>query len=186
MYLLLQDKLLSSILICIKRGKDALRCQCLFYYKYNNYVTNSEKILRKTNTRDKIHREGENMKKILIIIVMFVALLALPFVYAAGKGGGNGSGANFSDPTVNLPGAAGTSTGPLNRVVGNVWSTGVTIVQVVSLGLVVFSGIRYMFASADKKADIKRGLSYLAIGAMFVFSASTIARFVVNTGDHII
>ena len=79
-----------------------------------------------------------------------------------------------------------SSVGTMSTVVGKTWNTASTVVQVIAVAAVVFAGVRYMFASAEKRADIKRGLSYLAIGAIFVFAAASVARFVVRAGDHII
>lgn len=39
-----------------------------------------------------------------------------------------------------------------------------------------------MFASADQKADIKKGLMMLALGSVLVFAASTVVKFIVNVG----
>ena len=43
-----------------------------------------------------------------------------------------------------------------------------------------FAGIRYMFASSDKKADLKKGLGYLTIGSIIVFGAVTIIQAVAS------
>ncbi|MBR6613705.1 MAG: hypothetical protein IKK84_02950 [Clostridia bacterium] len=81
-------------------------------------------------------------------------------------------------------GSSASST--LTGVVGKTWNTVSTVVQVIAVAAVVFAGVRYMYASAERRADIKKGLSYLAIGAVFVFAAATVARFIVRAGDHII
>lgn len=115
------------------------------------------------------------MKKVLISLLVIVVIVFVGFSVFA----------NFENPDVDLPVASGSNS-KLTGAVGRAWNTGVSIVQVLALGTVVFAGLRYMFASVDKKADIKRGLGYLAIGAIFVFGASTIARFIVSVGDHVI
>ncbi len=81
-------------------------------------------------------------------------------------------------------GSSATST--LTSAVGKTWNTVSLVVQVIAVATVVFAGVRYMYSSAEKRADIKKGLSYLAIGAVFVFAAASVARFVVRAGDHII
>ncbi len=87
--------------------------------------------------------------------------------------------------TASFPnGSSASST--LTGVVGKTWNTVSIVVQVIAVAAVVFAGVRYMYASAEKRADIKRGLSYLAIGAVFVFAAATVARFIVRAGDYII
>ncbi len=79
-----------------------------------------------------------------------------------------------------------SATSALTGAVGRTWNTVSLVVQVIAVATVVFAGVRYMYSSAEKRADIKRGLSYLAIGAVFVFAAASVARFVVRAGDHII
>ena len=51
---------------------------------------------------------------------------------------------------------------------------------VVALGMVVFIGIKYITGAADAKADMKSAVVKYLIGAFIVFSATTIARFVVR------
>lgn len=70
--------------------------------------------------------------------------------------------------------------------VDKIWATIILIVQIVSVACVVIAGVRYMFASADKKADIKNGIMYLILGAIFVFAASTVIRFIFNIGNSVI
>lgn len=59
-------------------------------------------------------------------------------------------------------------------VVGRVWGTVILIVQVLAVAAVVFAGLRYMFASADAKADIKKQTVILVVGAVLVFGATFI------------
>ena len=68
----------------------------------------------------------------------------------------------------------------------NVWATVAVIVQILCVGCVVFAGLRYMFASADQKADIKQGLIYLAAGAFIVFGAVSIIQLVTGAANSII
>mgnify|MGYP006886760872 CR=1 FL=1 len=88
---------------------------------------------------------------------------------------------NAYDPNYN----GGTMTG-VTDLADRIWATAILIVQVVSVGCVVFAGLRYMYASADKKADIKKGMMYLAIGAIFVYATSTVMKFVFNIGSDLI
>jgi len=60
----------------------------------------------------------------------------------------------------------------------NVWATVITIVQILAVAAVVFAGLRYMFASADQKADIKKSMGVLAIGAVLVFGATVVLGFI--------
>ena len=57
-----------------------------------------------------------------------------------------------------------------NRVIGSI----ILAFECISVGAIVYAGIRYMYAGAEKKAQLKNGLLALAIGAIIVFGASTI------------
>lgn len=76
--------------------------------------------------------------------------------------------------------------GNLTRLTDRVWASAITVVQALAIGCVVFAGLRYMYASADRKADIKKGTLYLAIGAIFVFATTTVMRFIFNFGNELI
>ena len=67
-----------------------------------------------------------------------------------------------------------------------VWNTAATIIQILAVAAVVFAGVRYMFASADAKADIKKQTVILIIGAVLVFGATAILQLVSNATDAII
>lgn len=60
----------------------------------------------------------------------------------------------------------------------NVWGTITTIVQILAVAAIVFAGVRYMFASADQKADIKKSMGILAIGAVLVFGATLVLNLI--------
>jgi type IV secretory pathway VirB2 component (pilin) len=68
----------------------------------------------------------------------------------------------------------------------NVWATIVTIVQILSVACIVFAGLRYMFASADQKADIKKSMGVLAIGAVLVFGATLVLQLIANATNSVL
>ena len=68
----------------------------------------------------------------------------------------------------------------------NVWATVITIVQILAVAAVVFAGVRYMFASADQKADIKKSMGILAIGAVLVFGATVVLTFIQNATNQVL
>ena len=74
----------------------------------------------------------------------------------------------------------GTGIESVDTAVKNVWSTVLTVVQILAVAAVVFAGLRYMFASADQKADIKKSMGILAVGAVLVFASTTVLQFVVR------
>lgn len=114
------------------------------------------------------------MKRILTYLLMILLVCSM--------------GANvFADTDVDFPNASGgNANATVNNIVGNTWKTFSTVVQILAVAVVVFAGLRYMFASADKRADIKKGMTYLVIGAILTFGASTISKFIVDAGKEII
>ena len=91
----------------------------------------------------------------------------------------------YADISTDFPASVGSIT-KVDTSVKKIWGTVTTIVQILAFAAVVFAGLRYMFASADQKADIKKGLTMLAIGAILVFAASTVIKFVVEAAEGII
>lgn len=67
----------------------------------------------------------------------------------------------------------------------SVWSTVLTILQICAVAAIVFAGVKYMFSSADGKAEIKNGMIGLVIGAILVFAASTVVQFIINAGENV-
>ena len=70
--------------------------------------------------------------------------------------------------------------GNLNTAASNLWGVVLTIVRILAFAAIIFAGVRYMFASADQKADIKKGMIFLALGAALVFASSTIIEIIVK------
>ena len=110
---------------------------------------------------------------LMLVAVMFVSFA--PSIMAAGNatvnkinGLANGSGVNSIDTSVK-----------------KVWSTVLTILQIAAVAAIVIAGVRYMFASADQKADIKKGMIGLVVGAVLVFAASTVVQFIVTATNQI-
>ena len=69
--------------------------------------------------------------------------------------------------------------------VGKVWNTVVLILQILAVAAVVFAGVRYMFASADGKADIKKQSIGLIVGAILVFGATFVINFIVDITEEV-
>lgn len=116
------------------------------------------------------------MKKILMslpVIIAFAIIIANVFALDIG---------NVDNPFNNN----GQGIPDVDKAVKNIWSTVIIIVQILAVAAVVFAGLRYMFASADAKADIKRSMGMLAVGAIFVFAATTILQFVVKAAKEAI
>lgn len=73
-----------------------------------------------------------------------------------------------------------------NRALYKVWGVILVVLQVASMTGIIFAGVRYMFASADAKADLKKSMIYLVIGMIIVFGASSVVGFVTGTFNEMV
>lgn len=113
------------------------------------------------------------MKKLLKVLpVMFVLSLVLTNVFAVSI-----------DNSI-LQG--GTPSSTVTGVAKNIWSTISVVCYILAIAAVVFAGLRYMFASADQKADIKKSIGILIIGAVLVFGAGVIIQVINNISNETI
>lgn len=81
--------------------------------------------------------------------------------------------------------SGGQGIGVADTAVSKAWNTVRLILQILAVAAVVVAGVRYMFASADQKADIKKSMGILAIGAALVFGATLIIDFIVKITGQI-
>ena len=68
-----------------------------------------------------------------------------------------------------------------NNALYKIWGVILVVLQVAAVAGVIFAGVRYMFASADSKADMKKSMIHLVIGMLIVFGATTVVGFVTGT-----
>lgn len=52
----------------------------------------------------------------------------------------------------------------------------------IAVGMLIFIGIKYVMASADEKADLKKSLVKYVIGAILIIGAVSIANMIFNAG----
>lgn len=145
------------------------------------------------------------MKKIMMTILCLVVVFGMSFSVVEagitdisrpgipiedGAGSGTSSDNESESSGVKYPTVPGNNNGQtitgVTNLADRIWATAITIIQALAIGCVVFAGLRYMYASADKKADIKKGMMYLAIGSIFVFAATTVIRFIYNAGIELL
>lgn len=110
-----------------------------------------------------------------IMTVLMLAVVA--FVFASPV-----FGVTFDPDVLSNPGNASNDVATL---VNNVWGTVALVVQVLAIACVVFAGLRYMFASADAKADIKKQTIILVVGAALVFGATYIIEIISNVTNDL-
>ncbi|MDD2375862.1 MAG: hypothetical protein PHD15_01225 [Clostridia bacterium] len=83
----------------------------------------------------------------------------------------------------NLPTTGGTQLNGITDLAGSIWITASVIIQILAIAAIVIAGVRYMFASANDKADIKKQTIVLVAGAILVFAAVPIAKFIGDTAN---
>lgn len=107
----------------------------------------------------------------ICVVVIVLAIVVIPTV--------------FADIGTTMPNGEGSVT-RVDTSVKKIWSTVILIVQILAFAAVVFAGLRYMFTSADQKADIKKSMGILALGAALVFAASTVVGFITGGAVEIL
>lgn len=108
------------------------------------------------------------MKKIIIPILIIMLVLAMTTPVFADT-------INFDKlKDINNP----TGTGALAQASGKVIGIMYVIAMIVSIGMLLVIGIKYITSSPDQKADLKaRAVPYL-IGAALIFGAGNILKFI--------
>ena len=81
--------------------------------------------------------------------------------------------------------SGGTAITGVTNVANNIWSTVSAILQILAFAAIILAGVRYMFSSPDKKADIKGESVAILVGAVLVFAAPVIITFIQNTANSI-
>ena len=89
---------------------------------------------------------------------------------------GSGIGNRYNNSNVQTGDVSNNIRTPIERT----WGIILVVLQVASVSGVIFAGVRYMFASADQKADLKTSLVPLIIGMVIVFGASTVVGIVTD------
>ena len=117
----------------------------------------------------------KKLNKILSIFMLVIVVCAFAMPVFAGN------------ITPNFTGFEGSSAGTtaFGNLFKNAWSTIQTIANFIALVMVVFAGVRYMFASADAKADIKKQTVILIVGAVFIFAAGNIVNLIANAAKTV-
>lgn len=117
-------------------------------------------------------------KKLLIITILLLGVIVIcnnVFGFS-----------NFNVNNVNQGASTtGESIETANTAVSRIWNTVVLILQILAVAAIVIAGIRYMFASADGKADIKKQTIGLIVGAILVFAATSIINFIVSVTKEV-
>lgn len=116
-------------------------------------------------------------KKIFLTILPVFMILAVMFVTFTPAVMAEGVNTEFPN--------TGSGIKKVEDIGERVWSTVVFVVRILAFAAIVFAGVRYMFASADQKADIKKGLVFLVIGAVLVFASTFLVDLVTTITNQV-
>ena len=117
---------------------------------------------------------------VLGIILVFCSVQVLTFIIDVGQQ----VLGSTEDIEIVTPDTSGVIiNGNIRNMINKFWGTFSVVVQVIAMACIVFSGVRYMFSSADKKADIKQQTVTLFIGAVLVFAAVPLINFVIDVAS---
>lgn len=106
------------------------------------------------------------IKKILILIVIFVSLLSINTFSIAVKD------LDYYKPTPVTQQDAGESIELGKRIIGGITVVGI----VVSISVVMILGIKYMVGSVEQKAEYKKTMIPVIVGMMLLFGTSWIIK----------
>ena len=111
------------------------------------------------------------MKKFISVLMTIAMVLGMGTIVFA-EGG----------PTIPKP-TGGTKLNNMgNKVLGYVQWFG----YAVAVGMLLYIGIKYMMASANEKADLKKGSISYVIGAVIVVTASTLFGLLSSIGTEVV
>lgn len=118
-------------------------------------------------------------KGILKIGVMFVLLYLVcsTCIFAT-------LGSGFNENLYNQVANEGNTT--LDNTISKIGSTIFLVLQIAAICGVVYTGVRYMYASSNDKAKIKETLIWLIVGTIFVFAAPAIIDFITRASNNIL
>ena len=118
-------------------------------------------------------------KKILlsIIPVVLVLLVVSTNVFAVSN--------MFDMSSLDTAVSGGSASTNATNAVQSIWKTVLLILQILAVAAIVIAGVRYMFASADAKADIKKQTITLVVGAVLVFGASGIINMITSISNDL-
>jgi len=112
-----------------------------------------------------------------IVLVLMVVITSNVFA---------NSGLFITTESLNDVNTGSNSLNTVDTAVKKTWNTVALVFQILAVAAIVFAGIRYMFTSADGKADIKKQTIGLVVGAILVFAASGIINFIVSITNEVV
>jgi hypothetical protein len=98
------------------------------------------------------------MKKFFSLFLVVTVLLSMSMVYGA---------------DVSFPKPGGTPAG-ISTPIGNILGAIQFIGAAFAVGMLIVLGVKYVMASAQEKADLKKGMLSYVIGAVMIGAASSL------------
>lgn len=120
-----------------------------------------------------LNKEMEIMKKSLVGVLLLLLLMTFLMNFCLASG--------LKTEITGTANDVSAATGAVNRI----WNSVRLVLQVLSITIVLACGVRYMLASADQKADIKKSLGILVIGCAIVFGATIVIQFITTIAGQI-
>lgn len=117
-----------------------------------------------------------NTKKIIVIILVFFGVIMLTQTVFG----------DYLDPHKSLNQFYENNNTAANNAIRRIWGVIILALQMLSVAAVIITGIRYMFASSEGKADIKNQSFGFIVGAILVFAASTVVGFIVDVTEEVV
>ena len=115
------------------------------------------------------------MKRANVLGVIFMALILISCIinvtYASGEFTVEGINSELENTDISGSKAA--------QSVKKIWGTILLVLQVLAVAAFCFAGVKYMFASADTKANLKNRMVGLMVGAVLVFGATGVINLIV-------
>jgi len=112
--------------------------------------------------------------KTLILIITILLLFSTSQVFALGI-----------DPSYYEPDLSNSNSTTLKAKVGGILGIINVVGVVCSVVIICIIGIKYMLGSVEEKAEYKKTMLAYLIGAMLLFSATTIPNILFNVGQSI-
>lgn len=118
----------------------------------------------------------KNRKLLIVMYLIFTIFFTFSLVYA--NEGGLGKGFDYS--VVPKDGEA-----IFSSQANKIWNSAVTVIRIATFIGIFLVGLRYMFASADQRAELKKNSIALVLGMLLVFASTLVINFVVNVFNQL-
>ena len=92
----------------------------------------------------------------------------------------------FGSGTINIPTASSVTAAGFNNTVGNILGVITFICYAAAVIMLMILGIKYITASPEGKAEVKKSAVIYVIGAILVFAAGAVLQLIRNIGDTVV